>query len=235
MKVLVVAPIVGIKVPAAALKIPAAPEILVQTPPACSPVINENKLMEAVFVSQTDILPSAPAVGCGLILMVASEVSFTQGGAPVSVYVKVEEEAPKAGKKVPAVALKVPPEPEVLVQTPPVCSPVIKENKLREATDESQTVTLPSTPALGCGLIVIVAREVSFAHGATPLTVYVKVEEEAPKESTKVPVEALKVPPAPDVRVQIPPACSPEIKENKSTMTIEDSQIIVLPSEPALG
>ena len=40
-----------------------------------------------------------------------------------------------------------------------------------EATEESQIVTLPSTPALACGLIVIVAREVSFAQGATPAKV----------------------------------------------------------------
>ena len=83
----------------------------------------------------------------------------------------MEDEAPSAGTKVPAPALKVPPAPEVLVHTPPACSPVISENKSIEAIEESQTVTLPSTPALACGLIVIVAREVSFAQGATPATV----------------------------------------------------------------
>ena len=40
-----------------------------------------------------------------------------------------------------------------------------------EATEESQAATLPSAPALGCGLIVIVASEVSFTQGANPVSV----------------------------------------------------------------
>ena len=79
--------------------------------------------------------------------------------------------APTAGVKVPAPALKVPPVPEVCVHAPPVCSPVIKPNKSIAAMLVSQTVTPPSVPAIGCGLMLIVAKLVSLIHGATPVKV----------------------------------------------------------------
>jgi hypothetical protein len=61
----------------------------------------------------------------------------------------VLEVAPEAGIKVPALALKVPPVPEVFVQFPPDCSPEIKLNKSIVALLESQTVVEPSVPASG--------------------------------------------------------------------------------------
>ena len=63
-KVLVVAPLFGVNTPAAELKVPPVPLVLVQTPPKSSPVINENKLIDAVLVSQIVVEPSVPASGC---------------------------------------------------------------------------------------------------------------------------------------------------------------------------
>ena len=51
--------------------------------------------------------------------------------------------------KVPAPALNTPPVPEVRVQDPPVCSPVIKLNKSMVAELVSQIVVAPSVPAIG--------------------------------------------------------------------------------------
>ena len=76
--------------------------------------------------------------------------------------------APDASVKVPAAALNVPPVPVVLVQVPPDCSPVIKLNKSIGLVLESQTFMLPSVPAFGCALILIVAILESLPQGATP-------------------------------------------------------------------
>ena len=105
--------------------------------------------------------------------------------------------------------MKVPPVPEVCVQTPPACSPVIKLNKLIAVTLVSQTIVPPSTPAVGCALTVIVATLLSAIHGATPVTVYVNVEVVAPIAGVYVPAAALKVPPVPVVLTQVPPTASP--------------------------
>ena len=64
--------------------------------------------------------------------------------------------------------LNVPPVPVVLVQAPPVCSPVIKLNKSILAVLVSQTVVAPSVPAKGCKLIFTVATLASSIHGAVP-------------------------------------------------------------------
>jgi hypothetical protein len=42
------APIAGVKVPAPALNVPPEPDTLVHTPPACSPVIRLNRLIEGL-------------------------------------------------------------------------------------------------------------------------------------------------------------------------------------------
>ena len=63
-------------------------------------------------------------------------------------YWKVEVVAPAAGTKVPATALKVPPVPVNLIHTPPACSPPIKLNKSILVVLLSQTLMLPSVPAL---------------------------------------------------------------------------------------
>ena len=77
-----VAPAAGVKVPAPALKVPPVPEVRVQTPPDCSPVIRPNKLMEEEELSQTEVEPSVPASAAGEILTVATEASFGQGEVP---------------------------------------------------------------------------------------------------------------------------------------------------------
>ena len=83
----------------------------------------------------------------------------------------VLEVAPEAGTNVPAPALKVPPVPEVRVQTPPASSPEIKLYKSIDATLESQTVVLPFVPAPGCAFIVTVAMLESLIQGAVPVRV----------------------------------------------------------------
>ncbi|MNF76062.1 hypothetical protein D3C84_581590 [compost metagenome] len=65
-------------------------------------------------------------IGVAFIFTVAIAESFTHGANPAKVYVKVLVIAPTAGVNVPATALNVPPDPVVLDQVPPVCSPVIK-------------------------------------------------------------------------------------------------------------
>ena len=76
------APTAGVKVPAAALNVPPVPEVLVQTPPACSPVIKLNKSITAVLLSQIAVVPSIPASGCNEKLIVATLLSATQGSVP---------------------------------------------------------------------------------------------------------------------------------------------------------
>ncbi len=49
-----------VKVPAAALNVPPEPEVLVQTPPACSPEIMSKRLI-VELLSQIDMFPSVPA------------------------------------------------------------------------------------------------------------------------------------------------------------------------------
>ncbi|CAN1564798.1 hypothetical protein MCEGE10_02842 [Flavobacteriaceae bacterium] len=60
----------------------------------------------------------------------------------------VEVVAPIAGVKVPVPVTKVPPEPVDFVQVPPAASPVIKLDSEIAAALFSQTVVLPSVPAL---------------------------------------------------------------------------------------
>ena len=96
-KVDVVAPAVGINVPAAALNVPPVPVNLVHTPPACSPVIRFAKVMVAVLLSHTLVLPSVPALACGVIVTVATLVSFAHGAVPVIIYLNVDVVAPAAG------------------------------------------------------------------------------------------------------------------------------------------
>ena len=82
------------------------------------------------------------------------------------------EVAPEAGTNVPAPALKVPPVPEVLVQTPPTSSPEINPNKSMDTTLESQTVVPPFDPASGCAFIFTVAILSSFnTQGSIPVMV----------------------------------------------------------------
>ncbi|CAM4127218.1 hypothetical protein FLBR109950_16070 [Flavobacterium branchiophilum] len=75
------------------------------------------------------------------------------------------------GTKVADAAVKVPPVPLVLVQTPPDCSPVIKSNKLIAVVLFSQTVVLPSVPALATALTFTVAKLESSGHGEVPVMV----------------------------------------------------------------
>ena len=63
MKVLVVAPVAGVYVPAPALNVPPVPVVLTQVPPDCSPVIKLNKSIAEVLESQTRVFPSVPALG----------------------------------------------------------------------------------------------------------------------------------------------------------------------------
>jgi hypothetical protein len=60
MKVLVVAPESGIKVPAPALKFPPVPEVLVQLPPESSLVIKLNKSIGVALESHILIDPFTP-------------------------------------------------------------------------------------------------------------------------------------------------------------------------------
>ena len=175
-KVDVVAPAVGINVPAAALNVPPVPVNLVHTPPACSPVIRFAKVMVAVLLSHTLVLPSVPALACGVIVTVATLVSFAHGAVPVIIYLNVDVVAPAAGTKVPAAALNVPPVPVNLVHTPPACSPVIKLDKVIVDVLLSQTVVLPSVPALACGVtvkLVITILSQPFELAVTNVSLYV--------------------------------------------------------------
>ena len=73
--------------------------------------------------------------------------------------------------KVPAVALKVPPVPVVLVQTPPVASPVMRLNKSMIAVELSHTEVLPSVPADLKAEILTVATDASPTQGTVPVMV----------------------------------------------------------------
>ena len=143
--------------------------------------------------------------------------------------------APSAEVKVPAPALKVPPLPVSCVQTPPVCSPVIKLNKSTAVASLSQIVVVPSVPALGCALILTVAILTSSTQGAVPIILYSKVLVVAPGDGVKVPAPALNVPPLPVSCVHTPPPCSPVINKDKSIAAVLLSQTSVAPSAPALG
>ncbi|HEU4791803.1 MAG TPA: hypothetical protein VFS71_19115 [Flavobacterium sp.] len=57
-------PTAGVKVPEAALNVPPIPDDLTQVPPACSPVIKLDKLIEVELLSQTVVFPEVPATGC---------------------------------------------------------------------------------------------------------------------------------------------------------------------------
>jgi hypothetical protein len=180
----VVAPAVGINVPAAALNVPPVPVTLVQTPPACSPVIRLAKVIVAVLLSHTLVLPSVPAFTGAEKLIVAILVSLGHGVVPVTIYLNVEFVTPAAGVNVPAAALNVPPVPVTLVQTPPVCSPVIKLANDIVAVLLSHTLVLPSVPAFACGVMVIVTTLVSLPHGAVPVITYLNVDVVAPDAGT---------------------------------------------------
>ena len=60
-KMLLLAPGAGIKVPDAALKTPATPEMRLQVPPLCSPVIMEKRSTGIDWLLQIETLPSFPA------------------------------------------------------------------------------------------------------------------------------------------------------------------------------
>lgn len=85
MNVEFVAPTAGINVPKVASKVPPVPEVLDQVPPVCSLVIRFDKVIVAVLVSQTTILPSFPAKGCALIFTVTWLSSLIHGEAPITV------------------------------------------------------------------------------------------------------------------------------------------------------
>ena len=167
----------------------------------------------------------------------ATLTSLTQGAVPSKVYSKVLVVVVGLGVKVPATASNKPPVPvPVLVQTPPVCSPLISVDKLMRAPSVLQIVTPPSVPALGCALIFTVTILKSSTHGATPAILYSKVQTaEAPTAGKKVPAAALKVPPVPNILVHVPPACAPVINNPKSIGVRRLSQTVVEPSRPALG
>jgi hypothetical protein len=75
--------------------------------------------MRAPSVLQIVTPPSVPAFGAALIFTVTTLKSSTHGATPAILYSKVQTaEAPTAGKKVPAAALKVPPVPNILVHVP---------------------------------------------------------------------------------------------------------------------
>jgi hypothetical protein len=93
----VVAPAVGINVPATALNVPPVPVTLVQTPPACSPVIRFAKEIVDVLLSHTLVLPSVPAFACGVMVIVTTLVSLPHGAVPVITYLNVDVVAPDAG------------------------------------------------------------------------------------------------------------------------------------------
>ena len=58
-----VAPVEGVKVPVPALNDPPLPEVCVQVPPACSPVIKLYRLIGAVSFAQIVVEPLEPAKG----------------------------------------------------------------------------------------------------------------------------------------------------------------------------
>ena len=164
------------------------------------------------------------------MVIVATLVSFGHGAVPVLIYLNVLVVAPAAGVYV--LPLKVPPVPVNLVHAPPVCSPVMIVNKSIAVVLLSQILKLPSVPAITCGAMFIVATLVSFGHGAVPVLIYLNVLVVAP--AAGVNVLPLNVPPVPVTRVHVPPVCSPVIIVNKSIAVVLLSQILKLPSVPAI-
>ena len=135
------------------------------------------------------------------------------------------EVAPEATVNIPAAALKVPPVPVPLVQVPPGCSPVTRLYKSIRVVLLSQITSGGSLiPASGCAVILIVTTLESSTHGAVASISYLKVLEVAPDAGVNVPAAALKVPPVPVSRVQVPPGCSPVIRVNKLIAVVLLSQ-----------
>ena len=58
---------------------------------------------------------------------------------------------------------------------------------------------------------------------------------EQPIAGVKVPATALKLPPVPVVRVQTPPGCCPVISVARLMGVVLESQVVALPSTPALA
>ena len=212
------------------LNTPPVPVKRVHAPPVCSPVITLNKSITVPEPSQAVTVPFTPAFTCGVIVIVATLVSFGHGAVPVLIYLNVLVVAPAAGVNV--LPLKVPPVPVNLVHAPPVCSPVMIVNKSIAVVLLSQILKLPSVPAITCGAMFIVATLVSFGHGAVPVLIYLNVLVVAP--AAGVNVLPLNVPPVPVTRVHVPPVCSPVIIVNKSIAVVLLSQILKLPSVPAI-
>ncbi len=100
---------------------------------------------------------SVPAATGGVITTVAILVSPGQGGAPATMYLKVEVVALAAGVNV--FPLKVPPVPVSLDHTPPTFSPVIKLNKLMAVVEVLQIEVVPSAPALTVGQLPVKVRQ----------------------------------------------------------------------------
>ena len=73
------------------------PVTLVHTPPACSPVIRFPKVIVTVLLSQTLVLPSVPALACGVMVTVTTLVSLIHGDVPVITYLNVLVVAPADG------------------------------------------------------------------------------------------------------------------------------------------
>ena len=228
LNVLVVAPAAGVKV--LPLNVPPVPVKRVHVPPVSSPVMIENKLIAVVLLSQILMLPSVPAVGDEVTVTVATLVSFGHGDVPVIIYLNVLVVAVASTVKL--LPLNTPPVPVNRVHVPPVCSPVITLNKSITVPEPSHSVTVPSNPAFTCGEIVIVATLVSFEHGAVPVMIYLNVLVVAPTDGVKV--LPLNVPPVPVNLVHVPPVSSPVMIENKSIAVVLLSQILILPSVPAI-
>ncbi len=147
LNVLVVVPAKTVKVPAPELKVPPDPVNLLHVPPVCSPVMILYKSITVPEPSHSVSLPSVPADLKGLTFTVTSDVSLGQPGAD-TIYLKILVVAP-VGIKVPNVELNVPPEPDTLLQTPPVESPEIKLDNVIVKVELSQTLVEPLVPATG--------------------------------------------------------------------------------------
>ncbi|MBK7468291.1 MAG: hypothetical protein IPJ43_16655 [Saprospiraceae bacterium] len=107
-------------------------------------------------------------------------------------YLNVFVVAPAAGVNV--FPSNVPPVPVNSVHALLFASVMIV-NKSITAVLLSQILTLPSVPALTCGVILIVMTLVSFGHGEVPTTIYLNVLVVAPDAGVKLlPVN---VPPVP--------------------------------------
>ena len=228
LNVLVVAPAVGVNV--FPLNVPPVPVNLVHVPPVSSPVIIVNKSIAVVLLSQMLTLPFVPAVGAVVTFTVATLVSFGHGDVPVIIYLNVLVVAVASTVKL--LPLNTPPVPVKRVHVPPVCSPVITLNKSITVPDPIQADTLPAVPAFACGDILIVAILVSFGHGDVPVLIYLNVLVVAPGDG--VYVFPLNVPPVPVNLVHAPPVCSPVMIVNKSIAVALLSQILTLPSVPAI-